>query len=109
MNAPTTAPGPLVVAITRFADVWQSGALVNEVAGSLSCVEADALARVFRAAGRPEDAEMWTSAHTANDAECEEQHGARVEDESGEDPMARVCESCGAEPGEPCNPHMICG
>lgn len=53
-------------ALREFADVW-TGDVADEVARSLSCMEVDALAQLFRAADREGMALAWINAHAWHD------------------------------------------
>ena len=53
-------------ALREFVDVW-TGDVADDVAGALSCAEVDALAALFRAAGRDAMALAWINAHAWHD------------------------------------------
>lgn len=54
--------------LREFADVW-TGDVADDVARALSCAEVDALAGLFRAAGREGMALAWINAHAWHDDE----------------------------------------
>lgn len=53
-------------ALREFAEVW-TGDVADEVASALSCMEVEALAQLFRAAGREGMALAWINAHAWHD------------------------------------------
>ncbi|NUR01322.1 MAG: hypothetical protein HOY79_33800 [Streptomyces sp.] len=112
MSSTITDAAALTAAVARFVDTWKDVDLPHQVAPLLDCFEVNALADLLRAAGSPETAAAWERVHAESDDECGwhgTEHGdgdARPVDR--EEAMQRACEGCGAEPGEPCNPHMGC-
>lgn len=83
-------------AVTRFTAVFSHGDLAGDLAASLNCVEADALAGMLRALGEPATADMWIEVHAEGDDEGDAHHQEPV---SGYivpiDPMdALGCDSC---------------
>ncbi|MFI5814928.1 hypothetical protein ACIA7S_28715 [Streptomyces sp. NPDC051643] len=100
---------PDLSAIAReFTDTWAMGDGAREVAPSLQCVEASALARLFEAVGRPGTAEVWMAEHRDSDPECTCPGGEDESDDVAPEVLAEPCEGCGSEPGVPCDPHSIC-
>jgi hypothetical protein len=59
--------------VTRFCGVFSDVSLAHDVAPTLGCREADALAGILRALGEPAAADMWLDAHASGD-EVGEQH-----------------------------------
>lgn len=64
MNA-TSCTDP-ASAVHHFAEIW-AGDVADDVARALSCAEVDALAGLFRAAGREGMAHAWINAHAWHD------------------------------------------
>lgn len=64
MNA-TSCTDP-ATALHHFAEIW-AGDVADDVARALSCAEVDALAGLFRAAGREGMAHAWINAHAWHD------------------------------------------
>ena len=54
-------------AIAEFLLVWGDDMLAHHLAEKLTCHEAEALAELFRAFGREDEADMWISAHAEGD------------------------------------------
>lgn len=69
-------------ALADFLSIWTADTLLEDIATSLSCSEADALDNLLRASGLYDDAEALISAH------------AEVDDE-GDDHYPGVCSRCG--------------
>ncbi|MDG9703799.1 hypothetical protein [Streptomyces sp. DH37] len=50
-----------------FADTWGDQQLAYDIAGSLTCTEADVLAELLAALGAPDAADIWADAHADED------------------------------------------
>lgn len=61
-------------AVRAFQDIW-TASLADDLATNLTCTEADALADLFAATGKPELAHAWISAHSEGDDQGDRHHG----------------------------------
>jgi len=64
-----------LLAIAEAVDAWagMDWHVAYDVGPQLTCSEADALARIFKAAGHSTWAESWIAGHAEGDQECGEQ------------------------------------
>jgi len=56
-------------AVDTFIEVWTKGDLASDIAGSLTCSEADALATLLTANGNHDAATEWITQHSLTDEE----------------------------------------
>ena len=83
-------------AVDEFVDVWAKSGLVFDVAGALTCREADALANLLAAHGQSDAAASWIEQHGQSDDEGDTHHqGATTDYIVPVDPMDDLqCDSC---------------
>ena len=83
-------------AVDEFVEVWAKSGLAFDVAGSLTCREADALANLLAIHGHHDAAASWIEQHGQSDDEGDAHcHGATTEYIVPVDPMdALQCDSC---------------
>lgn len=84
------------VAVDEFVDVWAKSDLAFDVAGALTCREADTLAHLLATHGHHDAAASWIEQHGQSDDEGDAHHqGAITEYIVPVDPMDDLqCDSC---------------
>ena len=69
-GTPAHAPDPLA----RWAEIFGGIDVAHDIAGALTCLEAEATAAALRAAGNPAAADRFLAAHLARDTADGEEH-----------------------------------
>lgn len=64
----------LLEAVHKFSDVFADGGMACEIAPAFTCVEVNAIARIYRALGHPSLAEMWVTFHKDGTGEDDIDH-----------------------------------
>lgn len=67
--APTTDGHTLAIALHEFAQRWADGMLIDDLSGTLTCSELDALTDLLAALGEETVAQAWTDSHALHDEE----------------------------------------
>ncbi|ASJ79763.1 hypothetical protein KIY83_gp77 [Mycobacterium phage Fameo] len=62
-----------IAAFQVFIETWGDGYLAGDMADKLTCIEAEAIAELFRAFGETRTAEAWIESHAYGD-DCGDMH-----------------------------------